>query len=175
MKREAISTFVSRPLVEPLRWVETHFSLQRNHQGVEGMEFEAVMGVGEPEIARPSPWVWVLRFPLPEPVGFGSIISWSFRRRYFYTADARPPDPDWIRINGNIRGFVVAADVTFECDLPPTIWEMRTHNDRVPGSFDTSVPLNSTDSKHVVLLETSDTRPDWGYGIAWAWDPSGSR
>lgn len=169
LMREVVSTHVSRALVEPLEEVVTHFSRQRLHEGTDHIEFEAVSGVGPPDITNPSPWVWELRFPLDEPVQMGVQFSWSFRRRYFYQKDALPHDPDWIHINGNARWFTVTADVTFECEPPPRIWMINAHIDRVPGSYEASVSLRPDKTDRVFRIETSDTRPDYGYGIGWSW------
>jgi hypothetical protein len=170
LMREVVSTHVSRALVEPLDEVVTHFSRQRLREGTDHIEFEAVSGVGPPNITNPSPWVWELRFPLEQSVQIGERFSWSFRRRYFYLKGAVPHDPDWIHINGNAHWFTVAADVTFECESPPPrIWMINAHIDRVPESYETSVSLRPDETGRVFRIETSDTRPDYGYGIGWSW------
>ena len=168
--QDVLSTRYSRALVEPLDEVVTHFSRQRLHEGTDHIEFEAVDGVGEPEIENPSPWVWELRFPLVHAVRIGEEFVWSFRRRYFYTPEALPHDPDWLHINGNVRGFAVDADVTFECPPPPRVWVIKTHRlAAVPGSYKRSVPSYPVKSGRVFGLESHRSRPDYGYGIGWSW------
>jgi len=167
-KREVVARYVSRSVVERLDCAFTHFSAQRTHEGIDEIYFDPLTGVGEPEIKKAAPWVWELRFPLLQPVGLGETFSWSFRRRYTYLAEAPPISPDWLQLNGNVPGFSALIEVAFECDFPEHVWSVATHIDRIPGSYEPRGRL-TPGTDRMLRFETSNTRPECGYGIAWSW------
>lgn len=170
-RREVVSEHVSRSMLERLDVIRTRFNCLQDHEGISAIEFESVSGVGPPEIVTPQPWEYILRFPLLAPVGLGEQVSWSFRRRYVDLVDANRPQFDWLSLVGNVRGFTVAVDVTFECDPPPSIWRFAMPTARRPGVPGQGEIVRPDANARVTFPEFSDTRPDYSYGIAWTWDP----
>ena len=167
-KKQTVTSHVSRSMLERLEVVRTRCSLTRDHADLASIDFEAISGVGPPEVIEEEPFDFRLRFPLLHPVGMGEEFAWSFQRTYRYRDDAPVENLAWMRLTGNVRGFSVSVVVTFEGEPPMLIWRFGSHAIRPPALPELDQLLRP-DSDGGVSMSTTDTYPEKSYGIAWKW------